>query len=56
MAAQAGGICITLGVIVGVAAGMATRQPSLGLVIGLATGVILAIGISLRDFIRKGKR
>ncbi|WP_324750844.1 hypothetical protein SH591_05380 [Sphingomonas sp. LY54] len=46
---QAGGFLIAASVIVGSVAGMIVGQPSAGFVVGLATGVILAVVLWRRD-------
>lgn len=43
-----GGILIAIGAIVGAFTGAALRQPSIGLLIGTATGIALATGLALR--------
>ncbi|HEX8384355.1 MAG TPA: hypothetical protein VF592_13400 [Sphingomonas sp.] len=45
----AGGVLIAIGAIVGTAVGVARQQPTLGLIIGIATGAALAVAIWLRD-------
>lgn len=45
----AGGVLVALGAIIGVVAGYVVREPSAGLVIGVATGIALAVAIWLRD-------
>lgn len=48
-AARAGGILIALAVIIGTVAGLALRQPSIGMVAGFGTGLVLAILVWLLD-------
>lgn len=45
----AGGVLIALGALIGFVVGYIVREPSAGLVIGVATGAALAIAIWLRD-------
>ena len=48
-----GGILIAIGLVVGAAIGIANRQPSLGVVIGLAVGAIAALVLTIWDSRRK---
>lgn len=45
----AGGIFIALGLLIGAIAGVALRQPSAGMVIGLASGTALALAVWIFD-------
>jgi uncharacterized membrane protein len=46
---RGGGILIALGLVLGAGIGTALGQPSQGLIIGFAVGVLLAIGLVLAD-------
>lgn len=45
----AGGFPIAAGALIGTAVGVALRQPSIGLLAGLALGALIALAIWLRD-------
>ena len=46
---QAGGFLIAAGVIVGTIAGSIANQPSIGFLAGLATGILIAVLLWLKD-------
>lgn len=46
---QAGGFLIAAGVIVGTIAGSIANQPSIGFLIGLASGILIAVVLWRRD-------
>lgn len=56
MKSVAGGVWIFLGVVIGTAVGWFARQPSLGLVLGLAVGVAIAAFVTIRDVRRERNR
>ena len=56
MKSVAGGVWIFLGVVIGTAVGWFARQPSLGLVLGLAVGVGIAAFVTIRDVRRERNR
>ncbi len=46
---QAGGAILAIAIIAGVVAGVMVGQPSIGFLVGTATGILLAILIWLND-------
>lgn len=48
-ASMAGGVLIAIGAVFGAFAGATQGQPSIGFLIGLAVGLVLATAIWLRD-------
>lgn len=47
--AQAGGFLLAVSIMAGAAGGIVAGQPSIGLLVGIATGVVLAVVIWLKD-------
>ena len=52
---KAGGFWLILAIIVGTALGIWQGQPSIGVLAGTAVGILLAVGIYLRDRARSGE-
>ena len=46
---QAGGFWLILAIIIGTALGIWQGQPSIGVLAGTAVGVLLAVGVYLKD-------
>jgi uncharacterized membrane protein len=46
---RGGGILVALAVVIGAVAGLALRQPQIGMIAGLATGLVLAALVWLLD-------
>ena len=46
---RGGGVFIALGLVLGAGFGMAAGEPSLGLMVGLGAGMVLAFGLAVLD-------
>ncbi|MFZ4381615.1 MAG: hypothetical protein ACOYO0_06585 [Sandarakinorhabdus sp.] len=46
---RGGGVFIALGLVLGAGFGLAAGEPSLGLMVGLAAGMVLAFGMAVLD-------